>query len=130
MRRREFLRGAGLALVSGPVLAHGEQGGVDRCNILIIMTDQQFADAMSCAMGDEWINTPNMDRIAAEGMRFSRAYAANPLCVPSRSSMFSGRYCHEVGIQANVNRTNDFNDGSANSEEYTCGREEGLDALN
>jgi len=72
-----------------------------RPNILIIMTDQQFADVMSCAQGREYLHTPHMDSIAANGMRFTRAYAANPICCPSRTAMFTGRYPHETGVQDN-----------------------------
>ena len=53
-----------------------------RPNLLLIMTDQQFADGMSCVQGTEWLHTPNMDALAASGVRFTRAYSANPLCVP------------------------------------------------
>lgn len=60
-------------------------------NILIIITDQQFADAMSCAQGREYLHTPHMDSIAANGMRFTRAYCANPICQPSRTATFAGR---------------------------------------
>jgi len=70
-------------------------------NVLIIITDQQFADAMSCAVGRRYLHTPNMDALAETGMRFTRAYCANPLCVPSRTAMFSGRYPHETGVQTN-----------------------------
>jgi len=53
------------------------------------MTDQQFAEAMSCCIGRDYLHTPNMDALAANGMRFPRAYTANPLCVPARTSMFT-----------------------------------------
>ncbi len=66
------------------------------------MTDQQSSDAMSCCIGDAYIHSPNMDRIAADGMRFTRAYTANPLCIPARTSIFTGRYSHETGIQTNT----------------------------
>jgi len=72
-----------------------------RPNILILMTDQHFADAMSCRMGSGLIRTPAMDSLAASGMLFTRAYAANPLCMPSRTAMMTGRYPHETGIQHN-----------------------------
>jgi arylsulfatase A-like enzyme len=71
-------------------------------NLLFILTDQQFADAMSCRMGQQFINTPAMDSLATNGMVFTRAYAANPLCMPSRNSMFTGRYPHETGVTKNA----------------------------
>ena len=76
-------------------------GSSRKPNILIIMTDQQFADAMSCVMGKKYIHTPHMDSLADNGMRFTRAYSPNPLCVPMRTSMFTGRYPHETGAQTN-----------------------------
>ncbi len=93
MNRRQFLSAAG-----GSALAPSAS---QRPNILIVMTDQQFSDAMSCRIGDRYLKTPNMDSLAANGMSFSRAYCANPLCVPSRTSMFTGRYPAETGIQTN-----------------------------
>ncbi len=62
-----------------------------RPNIVLIITDQQAGMAMSCA-GADWLKTPNMDRIAEQGVQFTRAYCANPHCVPSRASMFTGQY--------------------------------------
>jgi choline-sulfatase len=70
-------------------------------NVLFIITDQQFADAMSCRMGDAYINTPTMDSLARRGVLFTRAYSSNPLCVPYRNSVFTGRYPHELGITNN-----------------------------
>ncbi len=59
-------------------------------NIVLIITDQQSASMMSCA-GNKYVNTPNMDRIAGRGIRFERAYATNPVCVPARVSLLSGQ---------------------------------------
>lgn len=73
-----------------------------RPNILFILTDQQSADAMSCRMGKRFIHTPALDGLAARGTLFTRAYAANPLCMPSRNSMFTGRYPHETGVTDNT----------------------------
>ncbi len=70
-------------------------------NILLVMTDQQSADTTSLGMGHVHIRTPAIDRLAASGVRFNRAYCAHPLCVPSRTSMFTGRYPHETGILTN-----------------------------
>jgi len=105
-RRREFLKTAALVtggalLQSSRLLAASANRINQRPNILVIITDQQFADAMSCCIGTDYIHTPNMDALAAEGMRFTKAYCPNPLCVPSRTSMFTGHYLHETGIQTN-----------------------------
>jgi arylsulfatase A-like enzyme len=72
----------------------------DRPNILVIMTDQQNADAMSCA-GNADLSTPHQDRLAAEGIRFERAYVAFPLCGPSRAAMATGRWPHQLGAMKN-----------------------------
>lgn len=70
-------------------------------NIILLITDQQSAEALSCRQGDRYLRTPHMDSLAARGTFFTRAYAANPICIPSRTSMFTGRYPHETGIQNN-----------------------------
>ncbi len=58
-------------------------------NIVYIMTDQQTAEAMNCA-GNEYVSTPNMDRLANDGVRFTNAYCSTPLSGPSRFAMFTG----------------------------------------
>ncbi len=60
-----------------------------RPNIIQIITDQQCAFTMSCT-GNSYINTPNMDKLAEKGVRFEKAYVANPLCVCSRAGMLTG----------------------------------------
>jgi len=102
MKRRDFLKTAGasaLALIL-PKFSFGAEI-LKRPNILLIITDQQFADAMSCRMGDKYLKTPNMDSLAKGGMIFTLAYTSNPLCMPSRASMFTGRYPIETGQQTN-----------------------------
>lgn len=69
-------------------------------NVVVITTDQQSASAMSAA-GNPWVHTPHLDRLAAEGMRFDRAYCAAPLCGPSRASLWTGRTPTEVGARDN-----------------------------
>jgi len=102
MERRTFLKASGLGLLAMATQARPEDAdSSQKPNILIIMTDQQFADAMSCAMGSEYIHTPHMDSLAENGMRFTRAYSPNPLCMPMRTSMFTGRYPHQTGAQTN-----------------------------
>ena len=73
-----------------------------RPNIVFIITDQQFADAMSCRMGTQFIQTPTMDRLAQTGTLFTRAYSSNPLCMPWRASVFTGRYPHETRVTQNT----------------------------
>ena len=85
------------------------RGAERRPNILLIITDQQSWDALSCRIGPRYLKTPNMDSLAATGMFFRRAYCANPLCVPSRTSMFTGRYPPETGVQINDTTPIDHN---------------------
>ena len=71
-----------------------------RPNVLLIMTDQQWAGAMSCA-GNADLETPNMDRLAARGVRFGNAYCAMPLSGPSRAAMFTGYMPSRTGMDVN-----------------------------
>jgi len=67
-------------------------------NILMIMTDQQRYDSLGC-YGTECISTPNLDRLAAEGMLFENCYVNNPVCTPSRASIFTGKEVPAHGVQ-------------------------------
>lgn len=69
-------------------------------NILFIMADQFRWDAMGCSGG--WVRTPNLDRIAAEGVRFSNCVTNSPVCVPARVSLATGLYPHNTGIWHNI----------------------------
>ena len=62
-----------------------------RPNILWICTDQQRFDTLGC-YGNKFVKTPNIDRLAASGVRFTNAYCQAPVCAPSRASMLTGRY--------------------------------------
>ncbi len=70
-------------------------------NILFLMTDQQRWDAMGCS-GD-WIQTPNLDRIASEGVRFTNCVTTSPVCIPTRLSLATGLYPHNTGVWDNMN---------------------------
>lgn len=74
----------------------------DRPNLLFIITDQQFAEVMSCRMGRQYLHTPAMDSLAARGRLFTRAYSSNPLCMPYRNSVFTGLYPHRTGVMENA----------------------------
>ena len=69
-------------------------------NILFIMYDQLRYDYLSCA-GHPYLQTPNMDRLAAMGVRFDRTYVQSPICGSSRMSFYTGRYVHSHGAQTN-----------------------------
>ena len=71
-----------------------------RGNILFIMYDQLRFDYLSCA-GHPHLHTPNMDRLAAMGVRFSRAYVQSPICGSSRMCFYTGRYVHSHGATRN-----------------------------
>ncbi len=60
---------------------------------------------MSCA-GSKWVSTPSIDRLAREGIRFECAYTANPVCVPSRFSLMTGRMPSAIGIEDNEHQRN------------------------
>ncbi|MDP6524797.1 MAG: sulfatase-like hydrolase/transferase [Kiritimatiellia bacterium] len=111
MKRRDFLKataiGAGAVVV--PELLKAANAGQgrplrqasssakatadrqDRPNVILIYTDQQHANMMSCA-GNPYVKTPAMDYMAGNGIRFTRAYTANPVCAPARVSMMTGRF--------------------------------------
>jgi arylsulfatase A-like enzyme len=72
----------------------------DRPNVLLLMSDQHSPHTMSCA-GHPVVETPHMDRLADEGIRFSNAYCPTPLCAPSRVAHLTGRYGHNTGILDN-----------------------------
>ena len=69
-------------------------------NILFIMYDQLRHDYLGCT-GHPTIRTPNFDRLAAMGTRFSRAYVQSPVCGASRMSFYTGRYVHSHGAAGN-----------------------------
>ena len=66
-------------------------------NILLILTDQQRADSLSCYGAASFTHTPSLDRLAREGVCFERAYCANPVCTPARASIFTGQYLSRHG---------------------------------
>lgn len=69
-------------------------------NILFLMTDQQRADALGCVQ--DWLRTPALDRIAAEGVRFTQCVTTTPVCVPARVTLATGRYPHNNAVWQNM----------------------------
>ena len=68
-----------------------------RPNIIFMMTDDHTTQAMSC-YGGSLLQTPNMDRIANEGIRMDNCYAVNALSGPSRACVLTGKFSHENGF--------------------------------
>ena len=87
--------GLGAALLGSPT-AQDRQ----RPNILFIMPDQLRAQALGC-MGNSDVKTPNIDRLAAEGMLFKQTFANTPVCCPARANLLTGKYAHRNGMVAN-----------------------------
>ena len=71
-----------------------------RPNILFLIADEMRADCLGIA-GHPMVKTPNLDKLAREGVRFTRAYAAAPVCSPDRATLFTGRYSHSHGVVMN-----------------------------
>jgi arylsulfatase A-like enzyme len=71
-----------------------------RPNIIYIMTDDHTAQMMSC-YDTRFVHTPNLDRIARDGVRFTRSYVANSLSGPSRACMLTGKHSHKNGFTNN-----------------------------
>ena len=102
--RRQFLKTAALStavtgLVSYSGKAQAQSRKTSKPNLLVIMTDQQRFDTLSCA-GNKILDTPNMDRIAREGVWFENTYTQCAVCSPARASMLTGYSTANHGIDA------------------------------
>ncbi len=92
--RREFLAAAAGGL---------RRAASGRPNIILVVVDDQRYDAFSaCGHGGmlSFLKTPNMDRLAAEGINFRNAFVTTSLCTPSRASILTGQYVHTHGVNA------------------------------
>jgi arylsulfatase A-like enzyme len=85
-------------------LSESAAAQVARPNILYIMADDHAAHALSC-YGSKINQTPNLDRLAAQGMRFDNAFVTNALCGPSRACVLTGKYSHINGFPDNKPKT-------------------------
>ncbi len=105
MNRRGFMRCGATAMAGGalaagsPSLARGAHGKRPP-NVVFLICDQMRGDALGC-LGNPNARTPNLDRLAANGVLFERWFSNNPVCAPSRVSLFSGLYPHQHGKMTN-----------------------------
>ncbi len=112
--RRDFLKGCGgflgaSALLATPASAISGFASNQRPNILWIVLDDIGPD-LGC-YGMEQVSTPNLDRLAGEGVLFTNAFATATVCTPSRSSFFTGMYPTTIGVQDHPGQIGDLPEG-------------------
>jgi arylsulfatase A len=107
MRRRDFLKAVGwgaasLAGLGAPDVdpARAAAAGRQRPNVVFILADDLGYADVGC-YGQKKIRTPNIDKLAAEGMRFTQAYSGNPVCAPSRCTLMTGYHSGHSQIRNN-----------------------------
>jgi arylsulfatase A-like enzyme len=108
--RRDFLKQLGFVAGSTSALSflsscksiNQSPVAAKKPNIIYIMTDDHGYQAMSC-YGSKINKTPNLDRIAKNGMRFNNCFCTNSICGPSRAVILTGKYSHINGIMKNDN---------------------------
>ena len=100
LNRRDFLRFTGGAAVAATLGRRAGAAPDARPNILFIMTDDHARHAIS-AYGSRINKTPNIDRIANEGMRFDNCFVTNSICAPCRAVVLSGKHSHLNGQLTN-----------------------------
>jgi len=134
MKRRDFLGTNMLATLvtaaafcSPRALAQGPNGmDPARPNVVLIVTDNQGAWTLGC-YGNPDIRTPRLDQMAAEGVRFRRAFSSNPVCSPTRATLLSGLMPSQHGVhnylEAAYNTLEEFDTlpEILSREGYTCG---------
>ena len=103
LNRRRFLRHAATgaaATVAFPSLLRSAAARRDRPNLLFLWTDQQRADTLAC-YGNAQVQAPHLNALAAQSAVFDRAYVAQPVCTPSRSTVMTGLWPHQSGCTGN-----------------------------
>ncbi|UCD52760.1 MAG: sulfatase, partial [Phycisphaerales bacterium] len=107
--RREFLKSLGVVAGAASAFslssswvspASAQSQSQRRPNIIFIMSDDHASHALSC-YGSKINQTPNLDRIANEGMRFTNAFCTNSICAPCRAVVLTGKYSHINGVKDN-----------------------------
>ncbi len=101
--RRDFLKALGVTAGSFIIgsTVFGRRRGIRKPNIILIFTDDQGTIDVNC-YGSKDLYTPNLDRLAKEGTRFTQFYVAAPVCSPSRAALMTGRYPQCAGVPGNV----------------------------
>jgi len=97
INRRQFLGAAAAGLAASAMPCNPAHAQDQQPNIVFLLTDDQRWDAMGCA-GNPIIQTPEMDRLAAGGTRFTNCFITTPICCASRASILTGQYTATHGI--------------------------------
>lgn len=102
MRRRDFLKTMGISTISlaFPALLTAAEKSKNRPNILIVIADDQTWTDCGC-YGNKDVKTPNIDKLAAEGMRFTHAFTATAMCSPTRQQLYTGIFPVRSGAYPN-----------------------------
>ncbi|MFC1606409.1 sulfatase [Candidatus Latescibacterota bacterium] len=118
LSRREFIKtlGAGLSASLVPSVESADDLPEGSPNIVVIFTDDQGYADVGC-YGAEGLTTPNLDRMADEGMRFTDFYVAAPVCTPSRAALLTGCYPKRLGLAYRV--LFPYSNGGLNPDEIT-----------
>lgn len=106
MTRREMLKLTGAMATVGaagfsPSLVSHLFAGPRKHNVIFILSDDHRWDHLGCA-GHPFLQTPNLDRLAAQGLLFENAFVTTSLCSPSRASFLTGTYAHTHGVKNNI----------------------------
>ncbi len=104
MRRRQFLQALGAAGAAAAAArpAFSDAKARRRPNLIYILADDLGYGELGC-YGQKWIKTPHIDRIAAEGMKFTQHYSGSPVCAPSRCVLMTGKHTGHAYIRTNGN---------------------------
>ncbi|MBI2422306.1 MAG: sulfatase-like hydrolase/transferase [Candidatus Hydrogenedentes bacterium] len=100
LNRREFLQTATAAAMAAPFTASAEE--TPAYNVVVLMSDEHNPKFTS-VQGHPFLQTPNLERLAARGTLFENGYCPSPLCHPSRSAFLTGRRTHEIQVYNNCN---------------------------
>ena len=99
-----WVRATGMLMVSLAIARIG--GSVERPNFIVIMVDDMGYAGVSC-FGNPYFQTPNIDRLAKEGMRWTDFHTSGTVCSPTRAGLLTGRYQQRAGIEAVIHPATD-----------------------
>ncbi len=100
MRRRAFLKASAAGVATLALSTSANAGGKRKPNVVYLFADQMRAHALGC-MGNAHIQTPNLDKLASQGLLLTNAISCTPVCTPYRAQLLTGRYAHATGVVEN-----------------------------